>query len=580
MSRPRLERGPPTPGPAQFGEVVLGEVGSKGLRPTETLADPGTARAKLYSIAEAHSLSPTFPPEVMAEVAALMKSPGIDDPDLVDRTELPFITIDNEGSRDLDQAMHIERTPDGGFEVYYALADASYYVRPGSALHDEAMKRGVTYYFPGFAIPMLPPELSEGIVSLNEGVDRRALMTVTKLDADGKVESTRFERAKIRSRAKLTYDGVQDYLDGNNPALGGHAHTETLHLLEALGKKRIHLADADKIVRIRREELRADIDPQDPTRFVARSRGRNVVEKYNEQISLLSNTEAGAFLDTPGNAPWVTPIYKVHPEPLESRVKDFARLSGAIAETWGLDPKVWAWSPKEEALSDYLARLPIDGPHGRMTKAIEQQAVMINSASEFSAEPGKHHGIGAEPYARLSSPMREMVGIYTHKETLEKLSGEPPSGWVKTNEASREEMVEIGAVTKKRQRDIERAADALVLDTHLGSDLDLPEAERPTRVGTVLGLSAKKIYVRFDEPPFEVKLYVPNIEAQLGCELELDDGRARLRGGAPDGMSDIAIGAEIALKTARFDEEQGRYVLDVARVKGPEGAADGEQRRV
>lgn len=562
------EAGAPRPliGEAAPGSVVMAEGKNGGpLRLTdEVLADAGTAKAKLFEVAAEHGLSPTFPPAVMAEVNAIQKSPGIDDPRLKDWTDRPFVTIDNEDSRDLDQAMHIRRREGGGYEVAYALADASYYVRPGSALHREAMRRGVTYYFPGFSVPMLPPELSEGTVSLNEGVNRRALVTVHELDAEGQVVETRFERARIRSQAKLSYDGVQAYHDGESSELAGQPFTETLELLREVGEKRIALAEEKDVVRVQRDEVRASLDPEDPTGFVVKSRGRNQVEKWNEQISLLCNAEGAKFMESPGNAPYITPIYRVHPRPVRARVEDFAELVAGIVEAHRLDPKVWSWDRAGgESLADYLARLPLDGPNAGVTQAIHRQAVMINRASEFSAEPGLHHGIGVDPYARFSSPMREMVGIYTHKEALEKLSGEPPPGWVRATEASRAEMVELANETKARQKKIAKQADRLVLDHFLGADLAAPPAERPVREGTILGLSAKKVYVRFDDPPFEVKLYVPDLE-RAGAKLELDRSGAVSRSSDAAVLPDLRVGDPIAVKVAEFDAERSHYRFELA----------------
>ncbi|MBX2884294.1 MAG: RNB domain-containing ribonuclease, partial [Granulosicoccus sp.] len=109
----------------------------------------------------------------MAEVEHLLQNDGLDDPELIDLTHLPFVTIDNPDSRDLDQALLIERHAER-YRIRYALADASFYVKPHSALFQEALTRGSSYYTPTVAIPMLPVELSEGLISLNPNVSRRA----------------------------------------------------------------------------------------------------------------------------------------------------------------------------------------------------------------------------------------------------------------------------------------------------------------------------------------------------------------------------------------------------------------------
>src|SRR5262245_37248572 len=113
-------------------------------------------------LAAAAGLSVEFPPAVATEVDAYLDAPRIDDHALVNRTALAFLTIDGPGTRDLDQAVHVEDTGKG-FHLRYAIADASYYVRPGTALFDEALARGASFYLPGASVPMLPRALSEGL---------------------------------------------------------------------------------------------------------------------------------------------------------------------------------------------------------------------------------------------------------------------------------------------------------------------------------------------------------------------------------------------------------------------------------
>src|SRR5262245_54480935 len=110
------------------------------------------------SLADAAGLPRDFPPAVEAEVDAYLAAPGLDDPALADRGAIPFVTIDGPGTRDLDQAVHVEAAG-AGFRLRYAIADASYYVRPGTALFDEALRRGASFYLPGMSVPMLPRAL-------------------------------------------------------------------------------------------------------------------------------------------------------------------------------------------------------------------------------------------------------------------------------------------------------------------------------------------------------------------------------------------------------------------------------------
>ena len=104
---------------------------------------------------ERTGINPLFSREIMKEVEQIIGSPGTDDPALNDYTHLPFVTIDNDDSRDLDQAVYVEKTAQG-YKICYAIADASFYVKPGSALFSESIRRGASYYLPGFSVPMLP----------------------------------------------------------------------------------------------------------------------------------------------------------------------------------------------------------------------------------------------------------------------------------------------------------------------------------------------------------------------------------------------------------------------------------------
>ncbi|MEM9074962.1 MAG: RNB domain-containing ribonuclease, partial [Myxococcota bacterium] len=381
------------------GAIVVVDAGAV----IDELAPPGSAKAALYRLAAAKTLNPVFPEAVRDEVRAWQGDPAIDDPSLVDCTALAFVTIDGKTSRDLDQAVHVEAN-ETGFTIRYALADAAHYVQPGTALFDEALRRGASYYLPGVMIPMLPRELSEDLVSLNENVDRRSMLFTMECDADGRCIKTRVERARIRSRAKLDWDGVQAFYDGGDGF--GEAIDESLRALAEVGRRRMALAEARGVIRYRRSEVVVKLDDQSGLRFVVTKDVRRPVERYNEQISLLCNVEGAKLLRDGDEADSsVEPIYRVHPPPDEDRLRAFQRMLGALVESRGLDPSVWMWNPESSSLADYLDALPEDGEGGRLARAIHRQAVMVNVRSTFQTHPDSHHGVGAEVYARFSAPM-------------------------------------------------------------------------------------------------------------------------------------------------------------------------------
>ena len=240
---------------------------------------------RFMPIAEELEICRVFSPMALREAAQLA------DDDKVppaqhwrDLSTVAFVTIDNHDSRDLVQAMHIERAP-GGFRIRYALADASYFVMPGSALLDEALRRGTSYYFPGHSVPMLPRLLCEDRVSLNAAQLRRALVFDMTIDTHGECRSTELYRALIKSRAKLSYSGVQAFLDGRETHTD-KATKESLLLLAQVGRLRQAQAISRDVVTFDRFEASVHQASEDGSRLVIRSERTLPVEDWNAQLSL------------------------------------------------------------------------------------------------------------------------------------------------------------------------------------------------------------------------------------------------------------------------------------------------------
>lgn len=517
------------------------------------------AREELEAITKALQLSVDFPAEVLAETAAWLKDPRIDDPVLVDRTELPFVTIDGEHSKDLDQALYVAREDDG-FLVAYAIADASFYIRPGSALFAEAMKRGASYYFPGFSVPMLPRPLSEGLISLNPNEPRRALVFLHHLDPHGELKATDLQRARVRSRGKLSFRGVQQLID--DPAsspLRGAEFEASLFLLREVGRKRMELAARRGLIRYRREEVSIELDGEGVS-FAVMEAVRDEVELWNEQLSLMCNAEGGRLLREFDN-PAVQPIYRVQGGPEPERLEALARLTGFVAKRHQLSDS-WVWNPETTALSKFLSHLPRAAAgtrEDRLGAAITRQAVMVNLRSEYSTEPGPHTGVGAEPYARFSAPMREMVGVFLHKEAVEFLTGVHPT--VEEDEKLRAEVVQVANRSRGTQRRVQDLSNEVVMNRLFAPELKKAPAARTVFTGTVMGLTHNKVHVRLDVPPLDVKLYLFDLAPFFdGAWLEPAEEGAILRkkGTQP---SLLVLGQAIQLSVHKRDEKTKRWVF-------------------
>lgn len=506
-------------------------------------------------------------PGELEEVERLLAAPAIDETGidgaevdgtgLVDLRHLPFVTIDNADSRDLDQALHISVT-DAGYRVDYALADAAYYVRPGSALFDRSLRRGASFYFPDRAIPMLPEALSEGLISLNPDVDRRAVVLRTELDSEGGAVTTHALRARIRSRAKLAYDQVSEWFEegGPDPEL---EYAASLVALKRVGELRIEQALSRGVVPYDREEVAISIsDDGEHVEFGVRHRG--AAQGWNEQLSLLCNTEGARLLaryDALSDA--VQSVYRIHYPPVARRLEELRRTLDAVVQEHQLDDR-WRWDGRRASLADYLTGLP-DGPQfERLQVAVERQILWTNRASEYSEVAGPHYALAVEPYVRLSSPMREVVGIFTHKELAEAIGWEP-AGQNQTDIDLREAVIATANRSREVQKRIEKSVVLLALDELFADDLSRPRATRPRRTGAVVGVRSTRLYVLLDESLLEVKVYVDDLERRHETTYTRTDAALVPEGDAPR----FRLGDGVSLVVESWDKGRNRFVLDLSR---------------
>ncbi len=465
-----------------------------------------------------------FPSAVLAEVDAFLREPGIDDPSLVDLAAVPFVTIDGPGTRDLDQAVHVEESA-AGYRLLYAIADASYYVTPGTALFEEALRRGASFYVPGASVPMLPRALSEGLVSLGPNAARRALVFDVKMDPQGTILSSDLVRARVKSRAKLAFEEVDALVDFGGP-LAKAEFAGSLRAVVKLGEKRAHHDDRKTMIRYRRAE--SEVRLTDDGKVETRRSDRGRVELANEQISILCNAIGARFL-LGGSAEVVQPIYRVHAPPDPDRVVAFERLVGHVAKQRGLPDDPWVYRRAADlGLSGYLESLPTGGEPGRLSRALHRQAMMLNGKSRFAGDPSGHFGVGEAVYSRFTAPMREMVGVFCHAQALERIAGRAARPR-EVDEAIREKVIDAGNRSKDLQRRIDRDVERLVVTALFSADLAQPPKQRPARKGTIVGFSTAKTHVLLDDPPIDVVTTFFEIGKSFGgAWLEVRDDGARL----------------------------------------------------
>ena len=581
----------------------------RGTSPADTVARAFAA----LGIEPAHGPEAEAAARAWAEPAAARGA--LDDPALVDLEALPFVTIDNPGSRDLDQALHIESATDGpAWRVRYALADAAHYVRPGEALFAAALARGTSYYTPGTVAPMLPRVLSEDLVSLEPGVARRALVFEIGLDEQARVLATTVLRARVRSRAQLTYRGVQAFLDGAARADEPieEAWATTLRSLRRVGHLLLARARERGVVAFDRREVDVEVAGS-PPRFVARERERLDTEEWNAQISLLCNTEGAALLagldahaagaaarEAGGARDTLQPIYRVHDAPLDKRLRELRLRLDAWVKRLALDER-FRWHERQ-SLADYVDALPSTPRDAGRVRAVQRQVLVVQRASEFRAEPGRHHALAVDGYARFSSPMREVVGIFTHRELLQALSAEAdggadgpdaaaggavadqaPGDGAPGDEAAddgavgdgplRDAVIEAANAAKRRQKALDKRIGFAIIADLL--EADLAREPVPAHAGTVLGVRAGgggHLYVGIDDLALDLKVYGEDLERRHGTPYAFGELAAEPQEAA---RPVFALGDAVTLRAAGYDEARARFTLDLV----PRGEAARRERR-
>lgn len=282
----------------------------EGVAAGELAAGFAAIRAEL-------GLPDAFPPEVEDEAQrAAARGPSVEAD--VDARDLPLVTIDPAGARDLDQAVAIEADGDG-FVVHYAIADVAAFVSPGGAVDGEARRRGVTVYLPDGRVPLHPPTLSEGAASLLPGEDRQAVLWRIHLDGRGELGTVDVRRARVRSRRALSYPEAQAEIDG-----GGAE--PTLALLREVGLRRQALEQQRGGVSL---ELPEQIIERGGDRYEIRYRVPLPVEGWNAQVSLLTGMAAARLMLDGGIG-----ILRTLPPPTAETVDAIRRQARALGVDW------------------------------------------------------------------------------------------------------------------------------------------------------------------------------------------------------------------------------------------------------
>ena len=398
-------------GGAADGDVVEVEITrwpAKHLAPMgrviEVIGRTDDPDVEIEVIARKFDLPNRFPADVTAEVESVPTK--VAEEDIKGRTDLRgkfTVTIDGETAKDFDDAVSIERKGDS-YTLCVSIADVSHYVREGTAIDKEAYARGTSVYFPDRCIPMLPEELSNGICSLNPGVDRLAFTAEMEFDNKGIVKGARFYESVIRSANRLTYTEVRDILGGDGEAR--KKYKDAAPHIDMMGELAGLLTSArrsDGSIDFDLPEPQIIIDMEGRIEDIVRSE-RNDAHRLIEEFMLAANREVAKRFASEK----LPALFRVHDEPDEENVKDFmefaSNLGCVIKKSKGgkVNPK------------DFQS--VIEAVHGRPEERLVNHVLLRSmKQAQYSENNTGHFGLAFADYTHFTSPIRRYPDLVVHR---------------------------------------------------------------------------------------------------------------------------------------------------------------------
>ena len=404
-----------------------------------------------------HGIPGDWPGEVRAELDAMKGALQGVKPDRDrdaksrrDLRDLPLVTIDGEDARDFDDAVYGEPisggADGGGWRLVVAIADVGHYVRAGTALDREALKRGNSVYFPSRVVPMLPPELSNGICSLNPFEDRYCMVCDMRLNARGEITAYRFYPGLMHSRARLTYRAVHDIVARRTTAARRRWKAVAPHLdhlreiARALGAQRKKRGSIDFDF----PEAFIEFDSGQKIRRIAR-RERTAAHRLIEECMLAANGCAARFLqERPGHAA----IYRNHHGPSADSLVELRRFLSGLGLTLGGGDAPQA--------AHYAALVSEVAGRSEVAPVVQMLLLRSLSQAEYAAGSAGHFALACPVYTHFTSPIRRSADLVVHRQIRRLLGAGKSRQPVAPTGVSLEKIAEQCSFTERRAEDASR----------------------------------------------------------------------------------------------------------------------------
>ncbi|MCP4043245.1 MAG: ribonuclease R [Gammaproteobacteria bacterium] len=502
-------------GDAEPGQIVVADLvdqPSKRAKPmgqvVEILGDHMGPGMEIDIAIRSHGLHFVWPDGVEDESHAFGREvPRATKEGRVDLRDIPLVTIDGADAKDFDDAVYCERKPKG-WRLLVAIADVSAYVKPGTALDEEAKIRGTSAYFPGRVVPMLPEILSNGLCSLNPQVDRLCLVCEMYVNRDGEVTRSRFFEGVMRSAARLTYEEVSAMLvEGDERVRNSYSgllpHLQELYAIyHELHRARINRGAID----FETKEARIVFGMGKKIERIELAE-RNDAHKVIEECMVAANVSAARFLLRKK----VPALYRVHELPTKDKLEVLREFLGGL----GLRLK-GGKQPKPGDYAELLGRVA-DRPDAHLI-----QTVLLRSMAQAVYSPDNigHFGLAHQAYTHFTSPIRRYPDLLVHRAIRHLLHRGKPGDFI----YSPGEMVSLGencSACERRADDATRDAVAWLkceyMQDKVGDEFE----------GTITAVTSFGVFVELDGVFVEGLVHVTALKSDY---YHFEPGRHLLQG--------------------------------------------------
>lgn len=382
-----------------FGEVI------------DILGYPGENDTEMHAILAEYDLPYAFPPEVEAEAEKIpLEIPETEIKNRRDFRKVPTLTIDPHDAKDFDDALSIQKLPNGNWEIGIHIADVTHYVQPKSLLEEEAINRATSVYLVDRVVPMLPERLSNGVCSLRPKEEKLTFSAVFEMNDEAEVVNEWFGRTVIFSDRRFTYEEAQEIIEGSDGELKNEILTLD-RLAKALRKNRFKSGSID----FERDEVKFEIDEQGkPLRvyFKVMKDSNQLVEEF----MLLANRMVAAFVgDEEKHKKPKTFVYRIHDLPNMEKLESFA----LFIRKFGYRLLLTSGKNIQDTLNSVLEE--VKGK--REQNIIENLALRAMAKAEYSTENIGHYGLSFKYYSHFTSPIRRYPDMMVHRLLAHYLDG-------------------------------------------------------------------------------------------------------------------------------------------------------------